>query len=198
MDTGKRVVHVARPFTQLAILLVVGASVLSACGSTTPTTTTTTTKPPKPPKTHPTTVASCTTPLLSLTATFGGAAAGGSYYRFNAENVGPSKCSINGYPTLSFFAPSAAGGAGSTSPVTLTTTDTGPNPTTVTLAPHASAEFLLTFTDVPVNGAGCSTVGSVNVTPPNETGSTPVAISFSPCGGVVKVYAFGPSGTENP
>ena len=194
-STDQRGHYVGRP-VQLAVMVILGALVLAACGSPAPKTTTTTTT--KLSKSHVSSTASCTTPLLSMTAYFGGAAAGGSYYRFSAENVGPTKCSLDGYPTLAFFAPSAGGGAGSNSPVALTVNEAGPSPSTVNLASHTSAEFLMIFTDVPVDGAGCTSVASVNITPPHQTGSTPIAISFSPCGGVVKVYAFGPSGTENP
>src|ERR1700739_2466543 len=131
MTSVKQFGRAVRPFSQLVVLFIVAATVLSACGSSsTPTTSTTSgTKTTTAHKTHSATPASCTTPLLSLTASFGGAAAGGSYYRFNAENTGPSSCSIDGYPSLTFFAPGAAGGAGSTTPVTLTTYVMGTAPT---------------------------------------------------------------------
>jgi hypothetical protein len=80
----------------------------------------------------------------------------------------------------------------------MTVTNSGASPTTLKLKTSATAEFLMTYTDVPVNGEGCSAVGSVNVTPPHQSESSPVAISFSPCGGVVKVQAFAQPGTENP
>lgn len=176
--------------------LLVASVVLGACGSSKPpaTTTTTTTKPTTTVKT----TAACTTALLTFTPVFGGSAAGGSYYRFNAKNTGPSPCALDGYATLTFFAPNAAGGAASGVAVPLTVTQTGPTPARVILKPSSSAQFLLAFTEVPVNGAGCTSVASVNVEVPNQTESTPVPVSFSPCGGVIKVYAFALPGTENP
>lgn len=177
--------------------LLAASIALGACGSSKPATTTTTTTTPKPTTTIKTTAA-CTTALLTFTPVFGGSAAGGSYYRFNATNTGPSSCALEGIPTLTFFAPNAAGGAGSGAPVPLTVTQAGPAPARVILKPSQSAQFLLVFTEVPVNGAGCSSVASVNVKIPNQAESTPVPVSFSPCGGVIKVYAFALPGTENP
>ena len=177
--------------------LVVASVVLGACGSSTPKASTTTTSAPRPTTTLKTT-APCTAALMTFTPVFGGSAAGGSYYRFNAKNIGPGDCSLDGYPTLVFFAPNAAGGAGSGVPVTLTVTDFGSAPATVTLKTSQSAQFLLGYSEVPVNGAGCTSVASVNVKLPSQTESTPVPVSFSPCGGVVRVYAFAAPGTENP
>ena len=145
-----------------------------------------------------TTLTSCSTALLQIKAAFGGTAAGGSYYQFSATNTSPKTCAINGYPKLAFFAPNAAGGAGAGSSVEMSVTNSGASPTTLKLKTGATAEFLMTYTDVPVNGEGCSAVGSVNVTPPHQGESLPVAISFSPCGGVVKVQPFAQPGTENP
>lgn len=180
--------------------VLVGSVVLSACGSSAQPTTTTTTTPATTTtiKSHVTSYPSCTTALLQITPNFGGAAAGGSYYRFVATSTSPTTCSLDGYPTLSFFAPNAAGGTGSGAAVSITTTTAGNPPAVVNLKHGASAQFLLGYTDVPVNGQGCTTVASVNVEPPHQSQSTPVPVSFSPCGGVVKIYAFAPPGTQNP
>lgn len=179
-----------------AFALTFGATLLSACGSSNPpsttTTSTTTTTTPKAA------LASCQTGLLHIVSNFGGTAAGVSYYRFVATNSSPSTCTIDGYPSLAFFAPSAAGGAGSSTSVSLSITKKGSLPTKVTLKHGASSEFLLTFTDEPVDGAGCTSVGSVNVTPPNQTASIPVALSFTPCGGEVEIQPFALPGTQNP
>ena len=194
-----RNVRELHPRTLICVLgLVAGSLALAACGSPAPTTTTTIPSSTTTTKPHVTTHPACATALLQITTTFGGAAAGGSFYRFTATNTAPSTCALDGYPTLSFFAPNAAGGAGSGAPVTLSVTDAGSPATVVDLRHGQSAQFLLLYTDVPVNGAGCTTVASVDVRPPHETQSTPVPVSFSPCGGEVKVYAFAPPGSQNP
>ncbi len=176
--------------------LVVASVVLGACGSSNPKPSTTTST--SAPTTTVKTIAACTTALITITPVFGGSAAGGSYYRFNVTNIGPGECALDGYPALTFFSPNAAGGAGSGGPVSLTVTDSGPAPTRVVLKHSESAQFLLAYTEVPVNGAGCSTVASVDVRLPGQAASTPVPVSFSPCGGVIKVYAFAVPGTVNP
>jgi len=184
-------------FGQALLGLLVASFVFGACGSSKPAATTTTTSTPKPTTTIKTTAA-CTTALMSFSPVFGGSAAGGSYYRFNATNTGPGACALDGYPTLTFFAPNAAGGSGSGVLVALTVSNSGPTPAKVILKPTQSAQFLLVFTEVPVNGAGCTSVASVDVKLANQAGSTQVPVSFSPCGGAIKIYAFAPPGSENP
>lgn len=180
------------------LLGLLGASIaFGACGSSKPPPTTTTTAVTTPATTIKTTAA-CTPALLTFTPVFGGSAAGGSYYRFNATNTGPAECVLDGYPTLTFLAPNAAGGAGSGVVVPLTVSQAGPPPARVILQPSQAAQFLLAFTEVPVNGAGCTSVASVDIKIPNQTETTPVPVSFAPCGGVIKVYAFARPGTENP
>ena len=181
------------------LAVIVGSIVLSACGSTArPTTTTTTSVTTTTIKSHVTSYPRCTTALLQITPSFGGSAAGGSYYRFVATNTSPSTCSLDGYPDLSFFSPNAAGGSGSGAAVSITASTSGSLPAVVNVKHGETAQFLLVYTDVPVNGEGCTTVASVNVKPPNQSQSVPVPVSFSPCGGVVQVYAFAPPGTQNP
>jgi len=177
--------------------LVAASIVFGACGSSKPNVTSTTTSAPKPTTTIGAT-AKCTIALLTFTPVFGGSAAGGSYFRLNVTNTGPITCALDGYPTITFFAPNAAGGAGSGSAVSLTVSHSGPLPRRVTLKPAQSAQFLLVFTEVPVNGTGCTSVGSVDIQLPNQSESTPVPISFSPCGGAVKVSALSLPGTQNP
>ncbi len=177
--------------------LVVASVVFGACGHAAPAPKTTTTTA-SPTTTTVKTATACTTALMAFTPVFGGSAAGGSYFRFEVKNIGPKVCSLHGYPALDFFAPNAAGGAGSGVPVTLSVTDFGAAPSTVTLNPTQSAQFLLVYTEVPVNGAGCASVASVNIKLPDQAGSTPVPVSFAPCGGVVKVYAFAAPGSQNP
>lgn len=187
-----------RPAVAAAGVLV-AAALLSACGSSTTATTTTsnptTTTKPQP---HIRNYSPCTASLLQFVPSFGGAAAGGSYYRVKVTNISPNACAVDGYPGLTFFAPNAAGGTSSGVVVPLTVTPAGPAPTKLILSHEQSAEFLLLYTDVPVNGGACTSVASMNVKPPNQTYSAPVPITFDPCGGEVKVYAFAAPGTLNP
>jgi hypothetical protein len=187
----------------VAGIVLLGGIGLSACGSksaaskssTTTTSPTTTTTSGSTTTTSPT---ACSAALLQFGATFGGAAAGGTYYTITATNIGPDPCSLDGYPTISFYAPSGAGGAGAGSPVSITVQDGGSPPTSVIVAPKGEADFLLVFTDVPVNGEGCASVASAEITPPGSSDASALPISFEPCGGTVKVYAFGSPGSESP
>ena len=115
-----------------------------------------------------------------------------------ATNEGPSTCLLDGYPKLVFYGPSAGGGAGSGPALPITSADGGLHRVQCRSHMARPREFLVIFTDVPVNGGGCATVASVDVTPPGRSGAKPVPFLFSPCGGTVTVYAFGPNGTENP
>ncbi|HVB04945.1 MAG TPA: DUF4232 domain-containing protein [Acidimicrobiales bacterium] len=186
-------------------LLVAGALLgLSACSPSQPTsstsTSTTTTTATSTSSTTSTTLAggpTCSTGALSLSASGGGASAGSSVETFTVTNNGPATCRLDGYPSLTFFGPTAGGGAGAGAKLAITDQDAGPAPAAVTLKTNGSAEFLVIFSDVPVGG-GCTTVASVEMAPPGSSESVTAPVSFSPCGGTVKVYAFGVPGSENP
>lgn len=187
---------------QAAALVVGGSLVLSACGSshhsTTPTTSAASSTSPPAQHHHAATASTCRPALLQIKPTFGGAAAGGGYYRFSVTNTAPQTCTLSGYPSLAFFSPGAAGGAATGSEVAMTAADAGPKPAAIKLSTGQTGEFLLLFTDVPVNGSGCSQVASVQVTLPGTNSAVPVPISFNPCGSGVKVYPLSYPGTERP
>ena len=191
----------------VSAVVVFGALVLSACGSSNPPPPSTTSSTSPPTSSTGTTASTtttlaigppCTTALLNFSASFGGAAAGGNYYKFEATNTGPSACSLEGYPKVTLYGPSSGGGTAAGPELPISAVAAGPAPATVPVAPKSSAEFILLFTDVPVNGSGCSTVASVDVSPPGNTEVTAVPLSFSPCGATVRVYAFGPADSESP
>jgi hypothetical protein len=141
-------------------------------------------------------VPSCPTGVLATHATFGGAAAGSSYYLITIADTGPHPCTLDGYPDLKFFAPSGAGGAGAGAPLALAITHGGPAPSPVTLRAGHAGESLLIFSDN--GGSDCPAVGSALLTPPGSSEALPLALSFSPCGGGVRVYAVGSAGSESP
>lgn len=184
-----------------------GSVVLAACSSPTnhshnsTTTTTTTTTIPGRSTTSTTTSAvptTCSTGVLGLSAAAGGTAAGTAYSIFTLANRGPSACSLEGYPSLSFFSPSGAGGSGAGQKLSIAVVDAGPSPEPVTLHAGGSAEFILVYHDIPVGGVGCSTVGSVDVSLPDSTEVLSTPVSITACGGTANVYAFGPPGSESP
>jgi len=196
----------ARRALTLAAVLGAGAA-LGACASTPkPTThhhhhqTTPTSKPKGSTGTTPTIpgLAACSPGVLGITTLAGGAAAGSSYTEFNLTNQGPTRCELDGYPSLEFFGPSGASGAGAGLKLPITAIDGGPAPVPVTLSSGGTAEFIIIVNDFPIGGVGCSTVASVNVAIPGTSEALAVPITLRSCGGSVTVYAFGPPDSESP
>ena len=181
------------------------AVLLSACGSSggptttipvsttaaPPTTVATTTLPPNSPP-------PCSTGVLGASVSLGGASAGTSYYTVKLVNNGPTTCSFDGYPSLSFFTPSGAGGAGAGSLVAVTVQNSAQTPALVSVAHGVSAEFLLFVHEVPSNGVGCTTIASLNITPPSSKESVTTPASLNVCGGSVTVDPIAAVGAENP
>ncbi len=195
----------ARRASFLVAVLVVGAGV-GACGSSANKPpnhhhgTTTTTRPKGSTTTASTTpgVPTCSMGVLGVTTSEGGVAAGTSYTVFSLTNRGPTRCALDGYPSLEFFGPSGASGAGAGPKLPITAIDGGPAASLVIIATGQSAEFIVVMNDIPIGGVGCSTVASVDVSIPGTTEAVAVPVSLVPCGGSVTVYAFGPPGSESP
>jgi hypothetical protein len=194
----------------LATVLAGGTS-LGACASsgnkpagrhptTTINTTTTTSQPPQSTVTTSTTpaVLTCSPGVLGITSSPGGVAAGTSYTVFTLTNRGSTRCDLEGYPSLRFFGPSGASGAGAGPLLDITAIDRGRAPSLVTLAGGGSAEFIVVINDVPVGGVGCATVASVNVSISGTNEAIGVPVAMKPFGGSVSVYAFGPPDSESP
>ncbi len=191
----------------LAAVLVAGAS-LGACASSARKqpihhhhqATTTTARPTGSTGTTPTTpgVAACSPGVLGIAPSPGGVAAGTSYTIFALTNRGPTRCVLDGYPSLEFFGPSGASGAGAGPKLSITAIDGGPAPSLVMLASGGSAEFIVIMNDVPIGGVGCVTVASVDVSIPGTNEAIGVPVAMTPCGGSVTVYAFGPPKSESP
>lgn len=163
-------------------------SVSSSSTSTSSTPSTTSTLPPP----------QCATAVLHAASTAGGAAAGTSYSTFTLTNNGPSPCSLRGFPSVEFFGPSGAGGAGAGPKLAITAQDSTQTPAVVVLDHGGAAEFLMFIHEVPVGGVGCATVASVDIAPPGSSESLSVPATFDACGGSVTVDALAPPGSENP
>jgi len=198
--------HGARKALVLVAVLGAGAA-LGACASTPKQTThhhhhqtTPTSKPKGSTGTTPTIpgLAACSTGVLGITISAGGVAAGTSYTVFTLTNQGPTRCELDGYPSLEFFGPSGASGAGAGLRLPITGIDGGSAPVPVTLSSGGTAEFIVIANDVPVGGVGCSTVASVDVSIPGTSEALAVPVALRPCGGSVTVYAFGPPDSESP
>ena len=115
----------------------------------------------------------------------GGAAAGSTSYPLEFSNVSSATCTLYGYPGVS-----AIGGGGSQlgSPAGW---DSSVPPSTVTLAPGASAHTVLRITDVgnfPPSTCDPATAFFLRVYPPNQTASTEVPYSFQACSSAGPVY----------
>lgn len=192
------------------ILCALGALVLAACTSTPSatgghhvhhhshsSTTTTSTPPPSSSTTTTSLPPACATNSLALGASFGGTAAGTSYTVFTLTNHGDA-CSLEGYPTVTFYGPAAVGATGAGPRLSLTDVDSGPVATTVSVTKGGQAAFIVVYHDIPVDGVGCSTVASVGVMLAGAKQPLVTSIPVSMCGGSVEVYAIGTPGSEHP
>jgi hypothetical protein len=183
---------------RLWILGCAAALGLAACSHSPSATTTTSTAAPRTTSTTTATVADCSTGVLQVSEAAGASSAGSSYDTFTVLNDGPSTCLLDGYPSVRFYGPSPAGGAGAGPLLAIGDQQGGPTPTPVDVTAGHSAEFLMVFSDVPVDGAGCTTVASVRIQPSTSAESISLPVSFSPCGPKVEVYPFAPPGSESP
>lgn len=182
--------------------VLIAALALAACSSpraVPPTTTTTPTVTSGSSTTSTVALAAtCSPGVLQLSENAGGTSAGTTYDVLSVTNAGPSACSLDGYPTVTFFGASPSGGVGAGPKLTLGEDHGGPSPAPVTIKAKGTAEFLLVFSDVPVDGQGCVTVASVEVQTPGSTEAISAPATLSPCGPDVKVYPFAAPGSENP
>lgn len=181
-----------------ALAALAGAGLcLAACSSSPSTSTTTTTH-----RTTSTTASTTTSTTAATTTSTTGAAssvctrvtasAGGSQGAagtitgvVTVTNGGSTACTVNGYPTLALF-------SGSGAPLTVTmvngltvsiSPEANAGPTSVSIAPAATAEFAYQYSDVPVGAeTSCPTSEQATVTMPGATTPSPTfALSADPC-----------------
>lgn len=165
-----------------------GSTAKSSSGSSTSTTATTspsTSAQPSAPgglaTTAPATTAAgstrCRAGQLTGSATDSGAAAGNRYLTVVLTNSADSACTLQGYPGVSL---ANAGGTQIGQPAQREANATsGP----VTLAAKTGKASFLVHTTADVNGTGCQPPSTtINVIPPNDTGTVHVAGEVTVCG----------------
>lgn len=199
--------HAVRRFAPTVALLVAGAFVLASCSSPAPTPPTTTSAPSTtssttstaPPTSTTTsvpaaTVASCSAAALSLAedSAKSTAGAGSSYVAYTLTNTGATACALDGFPKIEFFGPSGASGAGAGPKLSTAAQQSGAPAARVILDAGGAGAFYLVVGDVPVGGVGCSSVASIDVTPPESSEALAVPSSIDPCGPSVGVTAIEP------
>jgi len=139
---------------------------------------------------------SCSTGVLTASASSGGIAAGTGYETFSVINGGPSRCFVTGYANLAFFGPSAAGGAGTGPHLSVTVNETGVTGAQVTLSTHESGSFSMRYSNEPVGGLGCVTVASAELSLPGAPETLSFPMSLTLCGGTVQIGPFGSPGPQ--
>jgi len=129
----------------------------------------------------------CRAAQLRLTSETGDAGAGGRTNVFALTNAGTAPCSISGYPAVSLL--DTQGRA-----LTAIRSDQNPNTATpVNIPVGGKGYFDIHWTVVPFEGGGervCPTAARVRVLIPGDTAALAVPLSFTPCGGRIRVNPF--------
>jgi hypothetical protein len=195
---------VTRPRWSLAVLAGAGLCLAACSSSPSPKHSTTTTTH------HATTSSSSTTSTSSASTTSSTAAGSAACNHISAANgqsqgaagtitgvvtvtnTGTTPCTVNGYPTMALY-------SGSGAPLTVTmvngltvsvTPQASAPPSSVTIAPSSTAQFVYQISDVPVGAqTSCPTSEQASTTMPGASASSayfPLAIG--PCNnGTIKV-----------
>ncbi len=187
------------PAVAAALLtLTIGAGACASSGSTAKTTTGSSTSTSTNATTAPSTSAQPTAPggrtttapptttagstrckagQLTGRATATGAAAGNRYVTVVLTNTADSPCTLQGYPGVSL---ADASGTRIGQPAQR---EAGATPGRVTLAASTGKASFLVHTTADVNGTGCQPPSTtINVIPPNDTGTVHVAGAVTVCG----------------
>ena len=140
--------------------------------------------------------APCKGPQLKLSNEGGDAGAGNRVANIGVQNIGASACSLTGYPDVVLQdrqGRNLTAIRSEQSPGSYFTA--GQAPTPVTLAPEAKAAFELAWTVVPHEGQGektCPSASRLRVTAPGDTSPVSLNMTFTPCGGRVRVSPVRP------
>lgn len=176
-----------------AALLAASVLALTGCGAASvankPQPSPTKSSAPKP-SSSPTSTSS-TSPVLpcqdpAMTAILGsgaGSYAGRLVYVVPMTNTGTQSCTLDGYPTVTLMV--------GTSPITTNQTDgndgiaeVSNTPTLVTVAPGASASFVLQWSDVPTDNDSCPASNWLQIQLPQQTvGILVDSGTITACGG---------------
>jgi len=156
------------------------------------TTTSSTTTSTTAPSTTSTTVAPATCTHVTASPAQGQAAAGTITGMVNVTNAGSAPCTVDGYPTMGLF-------SGSGAPLTVTMTNglsvtvssaANAAPSSFSLAPSASAQFVYQYSDVPVGTqTSCPSSETADVTMPGASTASPTfQLAIAPCAnGTIRV-----------
>lgn len=139
-------------------------------------------------------VAACRGPQLKLSNDGGDAGAGNRVAIIGVQNVGAQPCSLTGYPAVTL---QDARGRNLTT-VRSEQTDSnyfraGSPSTPVVLAAQAKAFFDIAWNVVPHEGQGetvCPNAARVRAIAPGDTSPASLAMTFTPCGGRIRVSPF--------
>ncbi|MBU1345617.1 MAG: DUF4232 domain-containing protein [Alphaproteobacteria bacterium] len=129
----------------------------------------------------------CRAAQLRLTSETGDAGAGGRTNVFAVTNTGAAACSVSGYPSVSLLDAQGRG---------LTAIRSEQNPQTaipVNIPVGGKGYFDIHWMVVPNEGAGervCPSAARVRVLIPGDTAALGVPLTFTPCGGRIRVNPF--------
>jgi Domain of unknown function (DUF4232) len=162
------------------------ASATSATASASAATSAATSGPPSASPPHTVAgVAACASSTLRPSLAPAGAAAGTAYYALRLRNTSASRCTLYGYPGVSFVGAVGGQQIGSAA---------ARNPlypvTTVTLAPNATANATLgvaTAANYPTARCHPATAHALRVYPPGQTAAVYVTHDFAACSASVPV-----------
>jgi hypothetical protein len=141
----------------------------SSASSTVPPTTAGSTTPP-----------ACATSELRASLTGGNGAAGSVGYELTLRNIGANRCTLFGYPGVSYV----TGASGTTVGAPAQRDDVAPA-ATVTIAPQHAAQAVLIETDslnYPTTTCRLTSVAGLRIYPPNQTASLFIAQATRACG----------------
>lgn len=129
----------------------------------------------------------CRAAQLRLTSETGDAGAGGRTNVFAVTNIGTAPCSVAGYPAVSLL-------DGQGRAMTAIRSDQNPQTATpVNIPTGGKAFFDIHWTVVPFEGGGervCPTATRVRVLIPGDTAALAIPLTFTPCGGRIRVNPF--------
>ena len=140
--------------------------------------------------------APCKGPQLKLSNEGGDAGAGNRVVNIGVQNIGAAACSLTGYPGVALQDRQGRALTAIRSEQSLGSYFTQGQPIVpVTLAPQAKAAFELAWSVVPNEAMGektCPSAARLRMTAPGDTSPVTLGMTFTPCGGRVRVSPIRP------